>query len=128
MPGVNRIGHHLQKSFAQIFRVIGLLITQLFIVINVWSQQLPPEIVKYADAIFMNATIITMDVHVMNPDPGSIVEAMAVRDEEIIALGSNQEIMRMSGPDIEVRDNKTIMTVLAGEIEYQDTEYDVTAQ
>ena len=128
MPGVNRIGHHLQKSFAQIFRGIGFLITQLFIVINVWSPQIPPEIVKYADAIFMNATIITMDVHVMNPDPGSIVEAMAVRDEEIIALGSNQEIMRMSGPDIEVRDNKTIMTVLAGEIEYQDTEYDVTAQ
>jgi hypothetical protein len=34
----------------------------------------------------------------------------------------------LSGPDIEVRDNKTIMTVLAGEIKYQDPEYDVTAQ
>ena len=105
------MGHHLHKSFVTIFSVIGLIFTQLLIVTNAWGQQLPPEIVKYPDSIFMNATIITMDVHVMNPDPGSIVEAMAVRDEEIIALGTNQEIMRMSGPDTKVYDlkGKTVM-------------------
>jgi hypothetical protein len=30
----------------------------------------------------------------------------------------------LSGPDTEVKDNKVIMTVLAGEIEYQDSEYE----
>ncbi len=68
------------------------------------AQNLPPEVLNYADSIYVNAKIITLDEHEVNPDPGTIAEAMAVRDEIIMALGTNAEIRRMAGPDTRVVD------------------------
>lgn len=75
------------------------------------GSNLPPEIVNYADTVYVNAKIITLDVHEVNPDPGTIAEAMAVRDEVILALGTDEEMMRMAGPDTRIVDlgGKTVV-------------------
>ena len=67
-----------------------------------WSQaisSLPAAVIQYADAVYINSTIVTLDDHAMNANPGTIVQAMAVRDEKIIGLGSNDEIMKYAGPN-----------------------------
>jgi len=68
------------------------------------AQQLPPEIISWPDTIYTNAIIVTLDEHELNDDPGTIAEAMAVRDGSIQAVGSADYIMRMRGPDTRVMD------------------------
>ncbi len=50
------------------------------------------------DQIYVNGKIITVD------DTFSIVEAVAIRGERILATGSNAEIRRLADADTEVRD------------------------
>jgi len=52
----------------------------------------------YPDMIIYNGKIVTMDDVSFSSDPGTIVEAMAVRDNEILALGTNQQIRALAGP------------------------------
>ncbi len=78
---------------------------------SAWAQNLPPEILMYADTVYTNAKIITLDEHEVNPDPGTIAQAMAVRDEVILALGTNAEMLRLAGPDTRIVDlgGKTVV-------------------
>ena len=70
------------------------------------SGNLPPEILNYADTVYINAKIITLDEHEMNPDPGTIARAMAVRDEMILALGNDRDMLALAGPETRVVDLK----------------------
>ena len=79
-------------------------------------ENLPPEILMYADTVYVNARIITLDKHDMSSDPGTIAEAMAVRDEVIIALGKDSEMLAMAGPQTEIVDLQG-KTVLPGFVE-----------
>ncbi len=72
---------------------------------------LPSEILRYADAVYGNATIRTLDDHERNSNPGTIVQAMAIREEVIIGLGSEAEIMRMAGPNTKVVDLQGKMVI-----------------
>ncbi|NNE38694.1 MAG: hypothetical protein HKN08_10355 [Gammaproteobacteria bacterium] len=72
---------------------------------------LPPEIIQYADAVYVNTTILTLDDHEMNSNPGTIVEAMAIRDEVIIGLGAEADILKMAGPDTRVIDLQGKMVI-----------------
>lgn len=98
----------------------GLTLVTLLSGSQAWSQasarNLPPEILLYADTVYTNAKIVTLDNHAMNSDPGTIAEAMAVRDEIIIALGSEREILTMAGPETRVVDLEG-KTVLPGFVE-----------
>lgn len=90
-------------------KVIQLYVTGLllFTSMQVWSQAnsgLPAAVIQYADAVYINSTIVTLDDHAMNANPGTIVQAMAVRDEKIIGLGTNDEIMKYAGPATKVVD------------------------
>lgn len=71
---------------------------------QVERQEAPSILVEYPDTIFRNAKIVTLDNHDLNPDPGSIVESMAVRDAIIIALGTEEEILALAGPDTVIID------------------------
>lgn len=74
-------------------------------------NDLPPEVLRYADTVYVNAKIVTLDKHDMSPDPGTIADAMAVRDEIIIGVGTDQRIMAMAGPATKVVDlqGKTVV-------------------
>ncbi|MGK0296724.1 MAG: putative amidohydrolase YtcJ [Gammaproteobacteria bacterium] len=60
---------------------------------------LPDLVVNWADSIYLNGNIVTLDDPGINISPGTIVEAMAVRDGKILALGNSSEISTLAGPD-----------------------------
>ena len=57
------------------------------------QQSVPPEVLAYADMVLYNGQILTVD------DDFTIVEAVAIRDGEFLARGSNQRIRAMAGPN-----------------------------
>ncbi len=81
-----------------IFVAIGLL----FSVGNVGAQSTPP------DQILVNGKVVTVD------DAFSIAEAIAVRGNRIVAVGSNAEIRRLAGSGTKVVDvsGKTVISGL----------------
>ncbi|MDX1500000.1 MAG: amidohydrolase family protein [Woeseiaceae bacterium] len=82
----------------------GLFALATMLMLPARAQDLPPEVIAWPDTIYTNAIIVTLDVHELNDDPGTIGEAMAVRDGVIQAVGPADYIMRMRGPDTEVMD------------------------
>ena len=97
----------MKRSYACNIISLILYAGSLLITSPVWSQDissLPPGVVQYADAVYTNAKIVTLDDHAMNSNPGSIVQAMAIRDEKILALGTNADMMKYAGPKTKVVD------------------------
>ncbi len=98
--------------------ILGVLLATIFATAAAQSVRgnLPPEILQYADVVYVNAKIITLDESEMNSDPGTIAEAMAVRDEIIIAVGTDRQILAMAGPETRIVDLQG-KTVLPGFVE-----------
>lgn len=56
------------------------------------AQQLPPEIIRYADLVLLNGQILTADKSF------STAEAVAIRDGKFLAVGSSNRISALAGP------------------------------
>ena len=56
------------------------------------AQDLPEEVIAYADLVFYNGKILTAD------EQFTIVEAVAIRDGKFLASGGNARIRAMAGP------------------------------
>lgn len=81
------------------------------------SQTVTGQEVLKADTIVVNGKIVTMDNHdILSTDPGTIVEAMAIRQGLILATGSRNEIMQMAKPGTKIMDVQG-KTVIPGFIE-----------
>jgi predicted amidohydrolase YtcJ len=52
----------------------------------------------YPDTIIYNAKIVTMDDASFTSNPGTITQAMAIRDDKILALGTDARIRALAGP------------------------------
>jgi predicted amidohydrolase YtcJ len=65
------------------------------------AQGVPPEVLAYPDTILHNAKIAAMDDRGNNQSPGTMAEAIAVRDGRILAIGRNADILRLAGPQTE---------------------------
>ena len=65
------------------------------------GQPLPPEVALhgYAEMILVNGKIVSMDDRDYNQGAGTIYEAMAVKRDQIIALGTTQRMRSLAGPD-----------------------------
>ena len=59
---------------------------------SAWSQNLPPEVISYADMVLYNGKILTADPNF------TVVEAVAIRDGKFLAVGSRDKILAMAGP------------------------------
>ncbi len=57
------------------------------------AQELPPEIVSYADMVLYNGQVLTMD---REQPPINVVQAVAVREGRILSLGGDDRILRLS--------------------------------
>ncbi|HEY3167552.1 MAG TPA: hypothetical protein VGK57_10020, partial [Candidatus Binatia bacterium] len=75
------------KSFLLIVSVFWLSLAG-----PIHAQNLPPEVLRYADMVFFNGKIVTAD------ERFTVAEAVAVRDGKILAVGRSQDIIRMAGP------------------------------
>jgi hypothetical protein len=93
------------------------MLTAALLSVVVFSQtaaaqgNVPELLIEYPDLIVHNAKIITIDDTAYNSNPGTIAQAMAVRDGKILTLGSSREVLALRGPDTEVIDirGKTIL-------------------
>lgn len=95
-----------------IFPILSFLTSSLIICTQVVSAQAIPDIlIEYPDLIIHNGKIITVDDHEYNSNPGTIVQAMSVRDGKVLTLGSNSDVLALRGPDTEVVDleGKTVL-------------------
>jgi predicted amidohydrolase YtcJ len=79
---------------------------------------LPPEVAKhgYADMVVFNGKIVSMDDIGYNQNPGNIYQAMAIKGDRIMALGTNERIQTLANSDTQRIDLKG-MTVLPGIVE-----------
>ena len=70
------------------------------------SQQLPELVARhgYAETIFINAKIVSMDDTSASSDPGTIYQALAVKRDSIMKLGTNEEIQALAGDFTKVYD------------------------
>jgi len=81
-----------------IFRAV--IIGSLIVPITSWAQdESVAAILGYPDMIIHNARIVTMDDPSFTPDPGTIAQAMAIRGKTILAIGTNQQIRALAGPE-----------------------------
>ena len=64
-----------------------------------FAQQLPPEVARwgYADTIFVNGKVVSMDDKSPSTQVGSIYQAIAVKGDRIMKLGSDAQIRPMAG-------------------------------
>lgn len=92
----------------------------LFILVGgftaVASGQIPAELIAYPVLVIHNGKIVTVGDGTTSTNAGTMVEALAVRDGKILALGRNQEILALKGPESRVIDLKG-RTVLSGIID-----------
>ncbi len=63
--------------------------------VSVAAQDLPEELIAYADLVFYNGKVLTADAD----RDFTVAEAVAVRDEWIIAVGSSERMLQMAGPE-----------------------------
>ncbi|MBI1955568.1 MAG: amidohydrolase family protein [Acidobacteria bacterium] len=57
------------------------------------SQDIPPEVIAYPETIVFNGKILTVD------NQFSIAQALAIRGDQILAVGDNARILRLAGPN-----------------------------
>ena len=72
-----------------------LLVLLLLVVIGAApgaAQNIPAELIRYADAIFYNGKVLTVDKNF------TIAQAVALRDGKILAVGTSADIQRLAGP------------------------------
>ena len=56
------------------------------------AQQLPNEVIRYADLVLHNGKIITVDTNF------SLAQAIAVRDGKILKVGTDTDVLALAGP------------------------------
>ena len=89
----------------RIFLTLSLL--SLIVLTPVMAQQLPELVGQqgYADLVLFNGKVVSMEDRSTTPNTtGRVVDAMAVKGKKIMALGSEQEMRRLSGPNTRLVD------------------------
>jgi predicted amidohydrolase YtcJ len=88
--------------------LLGLLLGSSLL----WAQA-PSDasLLLHPDMIIYNAKIVTMDDASFSSSPGTITQAMAIRGDEILDLGTDAEIRALAGPSTNEIDagGRTIM-------------------
>ena len=81
------------------YKQIATVAIMLSMVPGIGATQFIESTLGYPDTIVYNANIITMDDASFSSSPGTIAEAMAIRDDKILALGSSKQMRSLAGPD-----------------------------
>ncbi|HWP86066.1 MAG TPA: amidohydrolase family protein [Terriglobia bacterium] len=91
-------------------RIWHALAFVLLVAGSAWSQQtlnnVPAILVGYPDTIIHNATIYSMDDAGFNQSYGRTYEAMAIKGDRILFLGTNAQTLALAGPNTKKIDVK----------------------
>ena len=90
---------------------IATVVIMLSMVPGIGETQSTASALGYPDMIVHNAKIITMDDASFSSSPGTIAEAMAIRDDRILAVGSDKQMQSLAGPNTRQLDlnGRTVM-------------------
>jgi len=102
----------MKRSISVLFLLLSLALVSR----PVLAQSVPQELVNYPDTILHNGKIATMDDKTRSSNPGTMAQALAIRDGKIIAAGDNPQILGLKGPQTKVVDLKG-RTVVPGIID-----------
>ena len=86
----------------RILKMSRVLVTMLIpLAVGGWAQTVtvPSTLVGYPELIVHNAKIVTMDDPSLQPTTGRTVQAMAIRQGKILAVGTDAEILQLAGPN-----------------------------
>ena len=102
-------------------KFVGLILTLGVILVaqaTTSLAQVPVEVARqgYADTLFVNGNIVSMDDVSTSTEVGSVYQAIAVKDTRIMKLGNDQEVRALAGPDTRIHDLKG-RTLIPGIIE-----------
>jgi predicted amidohydrolase YtcJ len=97
----------------KMFKLAKTVAVLLWIIPCVAAAQSVAPALGYPDTVVHNANIITMDDASFSSSPGTIAEAMAIRGDKILAVGSSKQMRALAGPDTRVLDLEG-RTVLPG--------------
>lgn len=66
--------------------------------------QLVPEVAKfgYADTIFVNGKIVSMDDRSSSANVANIYQAVAIKGDKIVKLGTSSEVRALARPDTKI--------------------------
>ncbi|MBA2689373.1 MAG: amidohydrolase family protein, partial [Burkholderiales bacterium] len=73
-------------------RVISICLLSVLYAAPASAQDLPPEVLHYADIVFYNGSVITVD------EKFSIAQAIAVRDGKVLKVGNSDSVLKLAGP------------------------------
>ena len=96
-----------KSSWLVLLSVLGIFASASFWYPSVKAQSdVPAEVAKYgyADEIVINGKIVSMDDYGYNNNPGHIYQAMALKGNKILALGTVDQIRAMANKDTKVLD------------------------
>ena len=84
---------------------LSVLIAALMAANLAAQRDIPPELIQYPNLILNNGKILTVD------EDFRTAEAIAIRDGVFLAVGTNQEIQRLRGPETQTIDleGKTVI-------------------
>ena len=68
------------------------------VVCAIWAGQSSLRAQQAPDTILYNGKIVTVDNHEVNANIGTIAQALAVRGDEILAVGTNAQVRALAGP------------------------------
>ena len=89
-------------------KVSGLVLLMSLFTGVIWAQSAEDiaAMLGYPQTIVYNAKIVTVSDGGFTSNLGAIGQAMAVRDEKVLAVGSNNEIQALAGPETRLVDLK----------------------
>ena len=89
----------MKDRILRMSRVLAAILIPL--AVGGWAQTVtvPIALVGYPELIVHNAKIVTMDDPSFQPNVGRTVQAMAVRQGKVLALGTDAEILQLAGPN-----------------------------
>ena len=120
-----RIDQLTVKSFA-----VSLSLSILFLLQATESlAQLAPEVAAqgYADSIFVNGKVVSMDDISRSTSVGTIYQAIAVKGHKIMKLGTTAQVRAVAGPDTVIFDLRG-KTLIPGIIESHSHMYGSAVQ
>ena len=108
----------LEKSFVGYLSTVVAITFLIGISEPLQAQAIPAEVARfgYADTIFINGKVVSMDDKSSSTQVGSVYRALAVKGNKIVKLGADQEVRALAGPDTRVLDLKG-RTLIPGIIE-----------
>ena len=82
------------------------LSTLLLVQVTGTFAQVAPEVAQqgYADTIFINGKVVSMDDFSNSTSVGTVYQALAVKGEKIMKLGTTSQVRAMAGPNTQVFD------------------------